>query len=408
MEYLIVGGSIAAASALTAIRKNTPQAEVRVVADEPVPFYYRPLIPYLLDGSRTADEILFAEHPPTVLGAELLHDQCIGVESKQHLVRLRSGRELRYGKLLLAAGGAPVMLLDDLPGAKSEGVFALRSLDDAVKIRQYLLHCKTVAIIGGGLVGIKAAEALFRAGLSVTVIEQQPHILALRADSFAADAIAERLRSKGMTLLTEEDSEEIVTSAGKVNTLRLASGRTVTADMVILAVGVKPNIDFLKNAGLEIEHGIVVNQQMQSSVPDIYAAGDLIQFIDQADGKTVVSGLWSNAVHSGRVAGCCMSGGRAVLPPLLSVMNSTEIAGLPLLSAGVLDDPQGRYTVFAEACGNSYRKLLFDQNRLVGMIFLGQTERAGVYANLIRCQIPLEKSRREQLVREVMGAIKRV
>lgn len=401
MDYVIVGGSVAAASGLAAIRRNKPAAEIRVVADEPVPFYYRPLIPFLLDGSRTADEILFAEHPPTAWGAELLHDQCVGIEPEKHTVRLRSGKELGYGKLLLAAGGAPMLLLNRLAGADSEGVFTLRSLDDAIKIRKYLPNCTTAAVIGGGLVGIKAAEALLRAGLAVTVIEQQEHIMPLRADAFAADAIAARLREKGMTILTNESPQEIMASAGRVRGVRLASGGIAVADMVVLAVGVRPNTDFLQSAGLKIEHGVVVDRQLRTSVPDIYAAGDLIQFVDQADGRAAVSGLWSNAVHSGRVAGCCMSGGKAALPPMLAVMNSTEIAGLPLLSAGMIDDREGRCAVFTEAYGDTYRKLIFEQDRLTGMIFLGKAERAGVYANLIRNRMPLGKGR-DAFIREVM------
>ncbi len=406
MDYVIVGGSAAAAAGLAAIRRNKPSAEIRVIADEPVPFYHRPLIPYLIDGSRTADEILFTEYPPTAWAAELLHDQCVGIEPERHIIRLRSGRELAYGKLLLAAGGAPTLLFPHLPGADSAGVFTLRSLDDAVNIRRYLPQCKAAVVIGGGLVGIKAAEALLRAGLSITVIEQKKQILPLRADAAAAAAVAERLRATGMTVLTEESPVEILTSAGQVSGVRLASGKTAAADMVVVAVGVKPNTDFLRGAGLEVERGVVVDSQMRTSVPDIYAAGDLIQFVDQADGSTAVSGLWSNAVHSGKVAGCCMSGGKAVLPPLLSVMNSTEIAGLPLLSAGVLDDTEGRYEIFAETCGSSYRKFVFEQDRLAGMIFLGCTERAGVYANLIRNRIPLGL-RRDELVREAMAELRR-
>jgi NAD(P)H-nitrite reductase large subunit len=404
MEYLIVGGSAAAAAGAAAIRRNRPQARIGIVADEPMPFYYRPLIPFLIDGSRAAEEILFAEDPPAALGAELLHDQCVGIEPKRHAVRLRSGKELRYGRLLLAAGGAPTQM-PHLAGTESEGVFTLRSLDDAVKIRRHLPGCRSAAVIGGGLVGIKAAEALLRAGLAVTVVEQKEHILPLRADAFAAEAVAGRLRAKGMKILTGETPAALLAAAGKVSGLRLVSGKIVAADMAVLAAGVQPNTDFLQGAGLEIERGVVVDKQMRASVPDIWAAGDLIQFIDQADGSTAVSGLWGNAVQSGRAAGDCMSGGRAALPPLLSVMNSTEIAGLPLLSAGVLDDGGGRFTVFAESCGDNCRKLLFEQDRLAGMIFLGSTERAGVYANLIRSRTPLG-DRRESVLRQAMDELR--
>ncbi|CAK8711096.1 hypothetical protein GCAAIG_00350 [Candidatus Electronema halotolerans] len=401
MEYVIVGGSVAAASALAAIRQNRPRAEIRVVADEAVPFYYRPLIPYLLDGSRTADEILFAEQPSATDGAELIHNRCVALDPAQQRIRLQSGRDVTYSKLLLAAGGAPIMLLGDLDGVEHQGVFTLRSMDDAIKIRDFLPGCRTAAVIGGGLVGIKAAEALAKIGLAVTVIEQKEQILPLRADHVAAAAIAARLIEKGVTVLTGQVPQTITASAGRADGVRLADGRTVTADLVILAVGIRPKIDFLAQSGIAIERGVLVDSRMQTSLPNIYAAGDLVQFTDQAAGGEEVSALWSNAVHTGRIAGSNMSGGRAVAPPMLSVMNSTEIAGLPLISAGQLDDPAGECAVFAESCGDSYRKLLFAEERLVGLLFLGNVDRAGVYVNMIRNRMPLQ-GRRGELVREVM------
>ncbi len=144
---------------------------------------------------------------------------------------------------------------------------------------------------------------------------------------------------------------------------------------------------------------------MQTSVPDIYAAGDMVQFHDAVIGKDVVSALWGNAVHMGRTAGFNMSGIKAFVPPLLSSLNSTEIAGLPIISAGLLHTQSDRYTVYAETKGENYRKLIFAQDRLVGMIFLGDVSRAGVYTNLIRNRIPLG-DRREAVLQEAMSAIR--
>ncbi|MCI5210344.1 MAG: hypothetical protein D3910_16485 [Candidatus Electrothrix sp. ATG2] len=147
-----------------------------------------------------------------------------------------------------------------------------------------------------------------------------------------------------------------------------------------------------------------LGDRMRTSVPDIYAAGDLVRFTDQATGEEALSGLWSNAVHTGSVAGDSMSGGRSEMPPLLSVMNSTEIAGLPLVSAGLLDDPEGQYTLVAESAGENYRKLLFDGDRLIGLLFLGKIDRAGVYVNMIRNRLPLS-GRRDAVIREVIGGV---
>jgi NAD(P)H-nitrite reductase large subunit len=402
MEYVIVGGSIAAATALNVLRANSPGTAVHVVADEAVPFYYRALIPYLIDESRTVEDILFTEQPSTDPAVRLHHDRCVAVDPERRVVGLKSGKELTYDKLLLAAGSSPIQ--PDIAGIDSEGVFTLRTLDDAVKIRDYLKGCRSAAVIGGALAGIKVAEALLRTELEVTVVEQRPHILPNIADAAVAESITRRLRQRGMDILIKDPALEIISSDGGVTGVRLASGKTVAADLVVLMAGVRPNIDFLNGSGIEMQQGVLTNKKMQTSVPDVYAVGDMVQFYDPVAKKDVVSALWGNAVHMGRVAGFNMSGIEAYVPPLLSSLNSTEIADFPVISAGLLHSRSEEYEVYAEVRGEDYRKLVFDEDRLVGMLFLGNVNRAGVYTNLIRNRIPLG-DRRDALIREVMGEI---
>ncbi|MCI5149257.1 MAG: hypothetical protein D3916_07710 [Candidatus Electrothrix sp. MAN1_4] len=163
-------------------------------------------------------------------------------------------------------------------------------------------------------------------------------------------------------------------------------------------------MEFLADSGIDIDLAVLTDREMQTSVADIYAAGDMVQFHDAVIGKDVVSALWGNAVHMGRTAGFTMSGIKALVPPLLSSLNSTEIAGLPIISAGLLHTDSSHYAVYTEAQGENYRKLIFDQDRLVGMIFLGDVSRAGVYTNLIRNRIPLGE-RKDALVHEIMAEI---
>ncbi len=403
MKYVIVGGSIAAATGLGVIRANRPEAEIQVVADEAVPFYYRALIPYLIDDSRKVEEILFTEQPASFNGVSLRQDQCVSVDPEQRLVNLKSGEELAYDKLLLAVGSLPI--LPDIPGLDSEGVFTLRNMDDALKVRDYLKGCKSAAVIGGSLAGIKVAEALMRTELDVTVVEQRPHILPHIADVAVAEQFTRRLRQREFALLMEDPAQEILSSGGRATGVRLASGKTVTADLVVLMVGVRPNIDFLAGSGIEVRQAVVTDKKMRTSAPDIYAVGDMTQFYDPVVKKDMVSALWGNAVHMGRVAGFNMSGIEAFAPPLLSCLNSTEIAGLPIISAGLLHTKSEQYTVYTETQGENYRKLIFDEDRLIGMLFLGNISRAGVYTNLIRNRLSLG-SRRDTLVREVMGEIR--
>lgn len=403
MKYVIVGGSIAATTALNVIRANSPDAEIQVVADEVMPFYYRALIPFLLDKSRLVDEILFTEQPADDERVSFRHDRCIGVDPEQRVIGLASGRTLPYDKLLLAAGSSS--LIPDIAGIGSKGVFTLRNMDEALRVRDYLQGCRNAVVIGGALAGIKMAEALHRTGVQVTVVEQRPHILPFIADTETAHRMSERLRQAGIEILTQDSAEEIFAADGKATVVRLSSGKRVAADLVLLMTGVQPNIAFLAGSGIAVDQAVLTDREMRTSVPDIYAAGDMVQFHDAVIGQDVVSALWGNAVHMGRTAGFNMSGIRAYVPPLLSSLNSTEIAGLPIISAGLLHTQAEQYAVYTEARGDNYRKLIFEQDRLAGMIFVGDVSRAGVYTNLIRNRIPLGE-RREAVLREVMAAIR--
>ncbi|MCI5196293.1 MAG: NAD(P)/FAD-dependent oxidoreductase [Candidatus Electrothrix sp. AW5] len=400
MQYVIVGGSIAAITALNVIRANRPDAKMQMVADEAVPFYYRALIPFLLDKSRTVDEILFTEQPTDDKRVKFHHDRCVGVDSTQKVIRLESGNPLPYDKLLLAAGSSSVR--PDIPGVGSTGVYTLRNMDEALKVRDALEGCGKAVVVGGALAGIKMAESLQRTGVHVTVVEQFLRILPFIADTETAQRMSQKLGQEGMAIHTNDSAAEILATDGKATGVRLVSGKTIPADLVLLMVGVRPNVEFLAGSGVDTDLAVLTDQEMQTSVPDIYAAGDMVQIHDAVTGEDVISGLWGNAVHMGRTAGFNMSGIKAVVPPFLSSFNSTEIAGLPIISAGLIHPQSEQYTVYTEAQGENYRKLIFDKDRLVGMIFLGDITKAGVYINLIRNRIALGE-RKDALIREVMS-----
>jgi NAD(P)H-nitrite reductase large subunit len=248
------------------------------------------------------------------------------------------------------------------------------------------------------------AEALKRTGVHLTVVEQRSHILPFIADTETARRMSKRLCEQGMNIHSNDSAKEILAPDGQATGVRLASGKTIPADLVLLMAGVRPNVEFLADSGVDIDQAVLTDREMQTSMVDIYAAGDMVQFHDAVIGQDVVSALWGNAVHMGRTAGFIMSGIKALVPPLLSSLNSTEIGGLPIISAGLLHTDASQHTVYTEAQGENYRKLIFEQDRLVGMIFLGNVNKAGVYTNLIRNRIPLGQ-RRDRLIREVMADI---
>jgi NAD(P)H-nitrite reductase large subunit len=393
MEYTIIGGGIAAYAALKAIRDLDRESRVTVVSAEEHCFYYRPMTPLVVKGDRERDEILYAGDLPDF---HTIHDRATGLDPATGIITLAHGGPLAFERLLIATGSSPV--IPKIKGISKDNVYLLRTLADAEKLREGAKAAKRAVIIGGGLVGIKKAVALHRSGLAVTVIEEQEEILLPRLDREGAAMVAEKLRREGITILTGEGVVEI-DEPGRAVTL--ASGTVLAADLVCVAVGVRPNLEWLAGSGLAIEQGLVVDRRMRTSAEHIYAAGDVVQTRDLVTGKSMVSALWTNAVAMGRTAGLNMAGGKMDYPGSLEIMNATEIEHLAMISVGDINPAGSGYEIATRRRPDSYRKLVFRNAALVGAVFLGDIENAGVYTALIKSGLPLggiqEKVRRGTL-----------
>jgi len=383
MRYLIVGYSIAGISASRAIRQAQPDAEIIAITDEEKSPYYRPLIPLLIENKNI--DLTFQDDPAGEFRVEIIRARAEGVNPDSRELFLSNGQSITYDRLLVSTGGTPIV--PSIEGINSKGVFTLRTYSDAVKIKQYAMERKNAVVIGGGLVGIKGALALSGIGLNVTIVEIVEHILKGRLDKDGAEIIRKAIEKEGISVYTSETVEEILSEKGSVRAVRLSSGKMLDADLVLIATGVKPSVEFLKDSDIEIKRGIVVNETLESNVPGIYAAGDVVEYIDIVTGSQAVSGLWSNAEEMGRVAGSNMAGQRLKYSGFLSVMNATQIAGIPFISVGVIVSDAYETHVFT--LPNGYRRLLFSDDRLVGAVFMGEVEGAGLYTNLIKNKISL-------------------
>lgn len=393
MEYTIIGGGIAAYAALKAIRDLDQHSRVTVVSEEQHCFYYRPMTPLVVKGDRERDEILYAGELPDF---HTIHDRATGLDPAARTITLAHGAPLSFERLLIATGSSPV--IPKIKGLTKDNVYLLRTLAEAEKLREGARGAKRAVIIGGGLVGIKKAVALHRSGLAVTVIEQQEEILLPRLDREGAAMVAEKLRKEGITILTGAGVVEIDEPGRRVT---LASGTILDTDLVCVAVGVRPNLEWLAGSGLAMEQGLVVDKRMRTSSEQIYGAGDVVQTRDLVTGKTMVSALWTNAVAMGRTAGLNMAGGKMDYPGSLEVMNATEIEQLAMISVGDINPVGDGYEIASRRSGESYRKLVFRNEALVGAVFLGDITNAGVYTALIKSGRPLgalqEKARRSTL-----------
>ena len=393
MHYVIIGAGIAGISAAKAIRDRDSNADITMISDEETKPYYRPMIPLLIEGQEI--DVSYTEDLEADYDIKLLFDTVTAVDKDSKAVVLGSGGRLEFDRLLIATGSNPI--IPDIQGIKGRNVYTLRTRRDALKIKEALPDSKEAIVIGAGFVGIKAALALRKAGKDVTVIEELHQVLPKRLDRRAAEIVSSLLKAEGIDILTGETVTEVIREGERVKGVRLGSGTVLNADMLVVAVGVKPNIDIFLNSGIKASMGIIVDETLQTNIPDIYAAGDVVEYRDLLTGRTSVSGLWSNAEEMGRIAGANMAGERLRYAGFLTVMNATDIAGVPLITVGIADPEEDGYEVFVEDKGSGYRKLLFKGEVPVGAIFIGDIERAGIYTSIIKGRLPIKEIKEDAI-----------
>ncbi len=390
MRYLILGFSIAGVSAARQIRHHYPDAEISAVSEEREVPYYRPLIPYLTEGREI--DLSFPDDPVNTLGVSITHGRVKALRSDEKRVFLEDGTTLEYDRLLIATGARPV--IPPIPGVDSPGVFTLRSIEDALRIRKFSEGRDNALVIGGGLVGIKAAVSLRQRGMNVTLVEILEEVLTGRLDRKGAGMIKEALQKEGIQVRTSETVEEIYPGNEGIRGAKLSSGE-INAEMAVIATGVRPSVDFLRDSQVNINKGILVAEDLSTNVEGVYAAGDVVELKEPLSGEHRVSGLWTMAEEMGRVAGKNMVGQRATFSGFLSVMNATEILGIPFISVGLIEGEDLETHVIEHPEG--YRRLLFRDNSLVGVVLFGDVRRAGLYTSLIRNQIGLNALREKLL-----------
>ena len=399
-RIVIVGNSAAGLSALAAIRRIDQASPVTMVSEEAVPAYSRVLLPHLVSGE-TRDISIRTTASYRALGVETL----FGVRAAaigSATVALDSGRLLPYDSLLLATGSSAAM--PDIPGIGADGVFALKCLADAQGIRRRLGQARDVLVVGGGLVCLLAIRAFLRLGLRVTVAVSSDRILSRMLDPEGSSLVQERLEAAGVAVHARADVAQIVSRDGAVRGALCTSGRELAGDLVIVAKGIRSNIDLATSGGLKTARGIVVDQYMRTSREDVYAAGDAAESKDLlVKGKLTVCGTWFEAVFQGELAGCNMAGVRR--PTLGSLkMNVMEAAGLPVASIGLLEAPDGAGDALVRSRNGVYRRLVLWNDRLVGAVLVGEVSDAGVLATIIRRRIPLSRIARERLATGVRYA----
>jgi NAD(P)H-nitrite reductase large subunit len=293
--------------------------------------------------------------------------------------------DIAFDRLLIATGGTPI--LPPIEGAEGlDTVFSFTTLKDAKEIGKNKKKIKKAVVVGGGLIGLKAAEALNNIGVEVTVLELMDRILSLAFDRTAGDLVAKSLMEAGIDIITEDTAQKVVSDGGKIKEIVLKSGKSVEADALVLAIGVRPGVDLAKTAGIDVGRGILVDERLMTNIKNIYAAGDASEAYDIIHQERRVTPILPNAYGQGKQAGRNMAGADEDYEGGLS-MNAIGFYGLDTISIGLVDPPEdGGYDVMVRLDEENrvYRKLVTKDGKLFGVVLVGEVERAGIFAGLIR------------------------
>ena len=401
-EYLIIGNSAGGIGAAEAIRSIDKSGSITIVSDEPCPSYSRPLISKYLSGERSFEEMLFrpADFYENNNIETLLGRKVSAVVPGERSVKLEDGGTITWNKLLLACGGKPIV--PEVEGIDKEGVFSFTTYEDACRIDGFLDGVGSAVVIGGGLIGVSATEALVKRGVEVTIVEMKDRILNTILDEEASSIAHSTLEETGIKIITDDYVTKIGGN-GRVAGVTLNSGAGLSCDLVVVAIGVLPRTDVVAGTDIEINRGIVVDRNMTTSHPGIYACGDAAEAYDFVLDSNRPVPVWPGAYIGGRVAGLNMAGSEAEYPGCTAI-NSLNYFGLDIASAGITSDPGEDYEHLSKRHDGYYKKLLLKDNVIVGLICTGDIEKAGILYNLMKDKVDVSEFK-DDLLADNFGLI---
>ncbi len=384
-RYVIVGNSAAGLAAAREIRRVDASGPVLMLSDEPYMAYSRPLIAKHISEGKSIGAMQLA-HPDyySANGIELrLATRAVHIDAQKHLLQLDDGTAVAWDALLLATGGAPIV--PQIPGRERQGVFTFTTYDDARAIAQTLSTVRHACIVGGGFIGLSAADALLKRHIEVTVVEMQPRLLSTMLDAAASHIAEEAAMAAGARIAT---GRQVVSINGdhpgslSVSSVTLDDGTRIQCELVILAVGVRPRTELAQGL-VALDRGILVDRSMRSSNPSIFACGDACQSHDFVRDRDAVLAVWPNAVAGGAAAGAAMAGQHRSYEGG-TTLNALPYFGLSVGSAGVVDHDPALHEVVISSGPRYYRKVVLRNGVIVGMVFAGDTSKCGLLYTLMR------------------------
>jgi NADPH-dependent 2,4-dienoyl-CoA reductase/sulfur reductase-like enzyme len=393
MKHLIIGAGPSGVIAAETLRKLQPEASVTIVGDESEPPYSRMALPYLLIRKIGEEGTYLRKDPAHYerLRIDVKRDRVRSVDTAARTVQLAGGGALPYDKLLVATGSRPVS--PPIPGMDLPGIHPCWTLADARHIAQGAVPGAKVVLMGAGFIGCIILEALAKRGVDLTVVEMADRMVPRMMNNTAGNLIKKWCEDKGVHVHTSTKVVAIEPGAGgRRFAVRLDNGTVLAADLIISATGVRANVDFLQGSGIKTDHGILIDRQMQTSDPDVYAAGDVAQGLDFSTGEYSVQAIQPTAADHGQLAARNMAGRRGAVHRGSVNMNVLDTLGLISSSFGLwMGAKDGESTELCDPGRYRYLNLQFEDDVLVGATSLGLTEHVGVLRGLIQTKTRLRE-----------------
>jgi len=365
MQFVIIGNGVAGFTAARRIRELDPEATIEVHAREPYHYYYRPRLPEVVAGQVEPDKIVlyapewYAERRIDVR----LSSPIRSIDPETKTVTPESGEARPYDRLLIASGSDP--FVPPIEGAGKEGVFTLRTIEDAVAIRDRARDVSEAVVVGGGLLGLETARGLAAGGLEVSVLERSDYLLPRQLDRAGAAVLEDEIRKIGIRVIKNASTKAIAGSAGAEGVI-LESGDRVPGGLVLLSTGVRCAASVAEEAGIETDRGIVVDCSMRTNVPDVFAAGDVASF------EGVSWGIIPVAVAQAEVAARSMTEAEKAEYCAVVPSNTLKITGIDVFSAGITScDGDCEEHVDSDPGRGRYRKVVVRDGKIVGAIVIG-------------------------------------
>ena len=380
---MIIGNGGAGVSALQTIRDVDKKSNITIISREQYPTYSPCSLPNLIGGEIEKPTIFrFDKQFYYRLNVKFLKNtEAIQIFPNTREIKLANNKRIKFDKLLIAAGAKPITL-KGIKGLELNGVHIMGTLDSALSILDHIKKgVNQAVVVGGGFMGVETAIMLNKRGIEVTIVEMLPNILSRMLDPDISKKITDILKDHGIKIVLN-DSVKSINGVKKVTGVSLNKSK-LSCDMVVLAIGVRPNIEIVKNSGIKVKLGVIVDSTMQTNRKNIYAAGDIAEVFEQIEGKQGSFAIWPNAIEQGRIAGLNMSGIDTKYEGA-EIVNVLDIFDTPVVAMGRTFKEIGKCKAITRFTPYTSKKILIKNNRILGLQFVGTIRNAGTFYSLMK------------------------